>query len=299
MRNPFGHGKASPYLGFAPGMLLFLAFAFLPACAVAFFSLTDISGTPNTPWHFIGLDNYRRFFFSGAAEDNLALVKRTLLFMAAVTIIQNAIALFVAVLLNNRLRGMTFYRAVIFMPVVLGVTVISLIWSLMLDPTEGPASALLGVFGTNSAFLGDTTLAFPFVIGVMIWSHLGYSMVIFLAGLQAIPHELYEAVKVDGAGSWQRFRYVTFPMLAPAVNANVLIAIVGSMQAYQLIWVLTGGRADTKVLALDVFLQSFGMDKNVGPQQGYGSALSMIQFVLIAVISLATLAWMRRREVQL
>lgn len=302
MRNPFGHGRANqagPYAGFAPGMLLFLVFAFLPACAVAVFSLTDISGTPNTPWHFIGLDNYRRFFFSGAAGDNLTLVTRTLVFMASVTVIQNAIALFVAVLLNSRLRGETFYRAVIFMPVVLGVTVIGLIWSLVLDPTGGPASALLGAFDASSAFLGDTTLAFPLVIGVQIWSALGYSMVIFLAGLQAIPHELYEAATVDGTGAWQRFRYVTFPLLAPAVNANVLIAIIGSLQTYQLVWVLTGGRSDTSVLALEVFLQSFGIEKTIGPQPGYGSALSMIQFGLIAVVSLAALGWMRRREVQL
>lgn len=301
-QSPFGTRRTRelvPWLGIAPGLLIFLLFTFLPACAVLVFSFTNLSGVPNVAWGFVGWENYDRFLFSGESAANLQVIQRTLGFMAALVVVQNLIALGVAVLLNRGIRGAAFFRAVVFLPVILGVTVIGLVWSLVLDPVGGPVSRILGVAGVDSALLGDTTWGFPIIVVVQMWSAIGYSMIIFLSGLQAIPADLHEAAIADGANLWQRFRHVTWPLLAPAVNANVIIGIIGSLKTYQLIWVLSGGRDDTVTLPLAVFLKSFGLATDPTPDQGYASALSVVQFILIACIALPTMAILRRREVQL
>ena len=301
--NPFRvRGRSVAWLSVLPGAALFTIFALLPAVTVLPLSLTNITGVPNVPWKFIGFANYIQFFSGGQASDDLASVRRTIVFCLVVTIVQIAIALGVAVLLNSRLRGRSFYRAVVFLPAMLGVTVIGLIWSLFFNPLGGPAASALHVLGGSSAFFGDPNISFWLVIFVQMWTGMGYAVVIFLAGLQTIPAELLEAAIVDGAGPWARFRHVTFRLLAPSVTANVIIAIIGSLQSYQLIYVLTGGAFGTKVLAMQVLQDGFGGGSGSSQQtlqQGLASAASMIQFVLIAVIALVALYLLRRREVDL
>ncbi|WP_205629705.1 carbohydrate ABC transporter permease [Jiangella muralis] len=295
--NPFATsrvGRVGPWLGIAPGLLLFLTFALIPAVAVVGMSFTDISGMPNVPWTWVGLDNYRRFFSAGSVAANLDVVNRTLIFALSVTIILNVLALLLAVLLSGRLRGAALYRSIVFMPVVLGVTIVGLIWSLVFNPTGGPAASLWSSFGSSSSFLGDPKLAFTLIIFVQIWAAIGTTMMIYHAGLMAIPSDLYEAARVDGANAWHKLRHVTIPMVAPAITANMVISIVGSLQTYQIIYVLTGDRPTTSVLALKVFSIGFGTS-----EQGYAAAVSMIQFVLVAVIALVLLSYLRRRETQL
>jgi raffinose/stachyose/melibiose transport system permease protein len=283
-----------------PGIVLFGLFALLPAAAVLPLSFTNISGVPNVPWHFVGLANYIRFFSGGQAADNLATLQRTVVFCVVVTVVQTIAALGIAVLLNSRLRGRSFYRAAVFLPSFLGVTVIGLIWSLVFNVEGGPAETLLQAFGGTSAFLGDSDIAFWLVVGIQMWTGVGYAVVIFLAGLQTVPRDLLEAAVIDGANRWARFRRVTLRLLAPAVTANVVIAIIGSLQSYQLIYVLTGGQFDTKVLAMQVLQDGFGAGSGSSQrplEQGYASAASILQFVLIAAIALIALSVLRRREV--
>ena len=183
---PFGRGwaRATPYICLALGMLVFVIFGLGPSLATIVFSFTNISGVPDAPWSFVGLSNYKEFFDSLSLPDTDALpgLERTLVFAAAVTIIQNALALLVASLLNTDVRGRVFVRALIFLPIILGVTVIGLIWTLVLNPVGGPAEQFLNLFGTSSSFFGDYTLAFPLCIAIQIWSALGFSTVIYLAG---------------------------------------------------------------------------------------------------------------------
>jgi ABC-type sugar transport system permease subunit len=302
--NPFrgGRARSAPWLGFAPGAALFVLIALVPAVGVVPLSFTDISGVPNAPWHWIGLDNYLRFFSGGQAQDNFATLLRTAVFCLVVTVVQTALALGLALLLNTRMRARALFRAVVFLPTVLGVTVIGLIWSLVFDAGGGPGQSVLRFFGASSAFFGDPDLAFPLVVFVQMWASIGYAVVIFLAGLQTVPHDLVEASVLDGAGSWQRFRCVVYPLIAPSLTATVVIAIVGSLQSYQLVYVLTGGQFNTKVLALQVLQSGFSAGSGTGQlaqEQGFASAASMIQFALIAVVALSTLAYLRRREVDL
>ncbi len=297
MNYTFGRGWArwAPYLGLLPAIVLFVTFFLGPSLATIVLSFTDISGVPGLPWKFIGLANYVEFFTSGNARDNWAALVRTLIFCLSVTVIQNAVALLLAIILNTRLKGHMFFRGLVFMPVVLGVTVIGLSWVLVLNPVDGPAEQLLKLFGHNSALLGSDTDAFPLVIFVQIWANLGYSLVIFLAGLQAIPSELLEASHVDGANVWQKFLNVTFPLVRPSVTANVLLAIIGSLQSYQIIYVLTNGGHETTVLGLQVFSTAFSGSQ----RQGYASALSVLQFLIILVVALVSQYYLRRKEVQL
>lgn len=296
-----GWARYLPYLGMLPALILYGVFSLGPSLATVFLSFTNISGVPGDPWSFIGLQNYKEFFFLTNARDNLAALGHTLVFAAVVTVVQNALGLFLAVVLHRKMVGRSFYRAVIFLPVILGVTIVGLTWSLILNPQGGPVETLLNLFGRTSNLLGSYDAAFPLVIGVQIWMNVGFSMVIFLAGLQTIPSELQEAGFVDGASRWQIFRRITFPLLAPSVTVNVLLSVIGSLQNYQTVYVLTQGQNNTMVLGMQVFQAAFGsIQVGFGSmRQGYGSAISVVQFLLVLGIVIVFQLYLRRREVQL
>ena len=290
--------RITAQLTFAIGMSLVLVFSLIPAVGILIISFTDIRSLPFLPVRWVGLDNYRTFFSAAQLGYNTMALRNTFVFAFAVTIFQNVLALLIAVLLNQRLRGRNFARAVVFLPTILGVTVIGLIFTLIFNPSAGPAQQLWGMFGTSSAFFGDPSLAMTLVIVVQVWSGIGVAVVIYLAGLQAIAPELYEVADIDGATSWQKLRHVTIPLLAPAVTANTLLSIIGALQSYQLIYVLTGPiNPATQVLSLAIFTQGFGGAQGGTVQsQGYAAAISMVQFVIVAIVSLALLAYLRRRE---
>lgn len=302
MRNYIVFGRRSTaQLTFALGMALVVVFSLIPAVGILVISFTDIRSLPFLPVHWVGLENYRTFFSAAQLGYNTVALTNTFVFAFAVTLFQNSLALLIAVLLNQRLKGRNFARAVVFLPTILGVTVIGLIFTLIFNPAAGPAQQLWAAFGSSSAFFGDPNLAMALVIFVQVWSGIGVAVVIYLAGLQAIPQELYEVADIDGATSGQKLRNVTIPLLAPAVTANTLLCIIGSLQSYQLIYVLTGPiNPATQVLSLAIFTQGFGGAQGGTVQsQGYAAAISMVQFVIVAIISLASLAYLRRRETAL
>lgn len=293
--------RSTVRLTFSIGISLVVVFSIIPAIGILGISFTDIRSLPFLPTHWVGLDNYFTFFSSAQIAYNLHALKNTFEFAIAVTLFQNVIALLIAVLLNQRLRGRHFARAVVFMPTILGVTVTGLIFSLIFNPNQGPAASVWKALGASSAFFGDPNLAMVLVIAVQVWSGIGVAMVIYLAGLQAIPRELYEAASIDGASGWQKLRRVTYPLLAPSVTANTLLCIIGSLQSYQLIYVLTGPiNPATQVLSLAIFTQAFGGGQGGSVQsQGYAAAISIVQFVIVMIVSLGILVYLRRRETEL
>lgn len=303
MSSTFLFGRRSSVrISFALGLSVMVIFALLPAAAVLVISFTDIRALPYLPVDWIGIDNYVSFFSAAHLGYNLNALLNTFVFAFMVTIFQNVIALLIAVLLNMRMRGRTFYRAVVFLPTILGVTVIGLIWSLIFNPSAGPAATVWSWFGANSAFFGDPKLSLGLVIFVQVWAGIGVAVVIYLAGLQAIPTELYEVASIDGATAWQKLRLITYPLLAPSITANMLLCIVGSLQSYQLIYVLTGpNNPATQVLSLAIFTQGFGGSTSGGAvqSQGYAAAISIVQFVMVGIISIIVLAYLRKREQKL
>ncbi|SNS67080.1 raffinose/stachyose/melibiose transport system permease protein [Micrococcales bacterium KH10] len=287
---------------FSMGTIILILFAFVPAIAVVFVSFTNLKGLPGLPVEWIGFDNYRSYFGPGHRADNVNAFRNTIVFASLATVLQISIGLAIAMLLNRPLRGRNFYRSVVFMPTVLGVTVTALIWSLMFNTSGGPIQSILNAFGTDSAFFGDPNIALYLVIFCQVWMQLGVTVIIFLSGLQAIPADLYEVAAIDGASPWQRFRFVTIPMLAPSITANVLLGVVNAMQSYQLTYVLTGqSNRATQVLSLQVYEQAFGgrSGTTLAQSQGYAAAISMVQFFFVGTITFLTLWWLRRREAKL
>ncbi len=306
MTYHFGRGwaRATPYLLLLPGLLFYIIIALGPSLATTVFSFTDATGIKGAPVNWIGLDNYKEFLTMGqAAKDNIDAFWRTIIFMIFVTFIQFGLGLLLAVLLNQKIRGRNFFRTLYFMPVILGAVIQGLIWSLFLYPLGGPMAKLLSVFGINSLFLGgQPTEAFAWVIVIQIWANMGTTMVIFLSGLQTISAELYEAARIDGAGTWDVFKNITWPLLTPAVNTNLTLNLIGSLQAWQLFLVLLGYRNGTQVLGYLIYATGFGQTSGSVTssfRQGYAAAASIILFLLVLVIGMGTNYFLRRREARI
>ena len=289
----------------APTVLIFLFFFVFPSLMTAVLSFTDISGVPNVPYKFIGLSNYAEFLFGADSAFKWRAVGKQIVFCVSVVFIQNAFALLIALVLNDvRLKGRVFYRSVIFLPVVLGVTVTGIMWKIVFYPLDGPVQQFIGLFGLHSTFFGQIGVAFKLVIFVQIWMYVGYSMIIYLAGLQTIPSDMYEACRIDGATPGQVFRYVTFPLLAPSVTTNMLLSIIGSLQAFDMIYVTTNGNAETLTLGMLIFQTAFsgsvtGQRGGLSARQGFGAAMYMIQFALVLAVTLLSQHYLRKREVDL
>ncbi len=303
MNYPFGRARArlTPYLLLLPGIFFYLLISLGPSLATTVYSFTDATGIKGAPIHWIGLENYREFLFMGqASRDNYDAVLRTLIFCFFVTTIQFGLGLLVALIVNQRLRGVNIFRTIYFMPVILGVVIQGLMWSLFLYPLGGPVARLFQMLGLRSEFFGGQPAeAFTWVMVVQIWANLGITMMIFISGLQTIPEELYEAARIDGASSWQVFKSVVWPLLTPVANTNLLLNIIGSLQAWQLFLVLLGYRNGTQVLGYLIFAQGFGQTSGSVTsafRQGYAAAASIVLFFLVLIIGMTVQTLLRRRE---
>jgi raffinose/stachyose/melibiose transport system permease protein len=277
--------------GLALGLGVYAVFGLVPAVGNVLVSLTNYSGLAGSSTSFTGVSNYvamatteRPGFLSG--------VLATVIFVVGVTVVQNGFALLVAHRLLGESKVDALLRVLVFLPIVLGVTIVGLIWILMFDPSGGPAASLLGAFGIHSAFFGSGTLALPLVITVQVWQNLGFSTLVFIGAIRAINPDIYEAASLDGVRRWQRLRRITLPLLAPAVTVNVLLAVVGSFTTYNLIYILTDGLYGTDTLGMLAFNSAFGTSADLG----YGAAVSVALFVFTLIVALPLMYLLRRHE---
>jgi len=279
------------WLGVAIGLAFFLLFGIAPAVANIVISLTDYSGLAGASTNFTGLGNYTTLFttqwpgFIGSLGDSLY-------FVVGVTVIQNAIALALAHRLQGTSRTASLLRILAFLPIVLGVTVVGIVWLLLFDPQSGPVQSVLGHAGFHSAFFGSGSLAMPLTIMVQVWQNLGFTMVVFIGGLKAIPPEIFEAADIDGAGGWRRFRRVTWPLMAPVVSVNITFAVIGSLTTYNLIYILTDGQFGTNTLGILAFNTAFGNTADLG----LGASMSVILLLLAIIVALPLVAYLQHRE---
>lgn len=295
---PFGTRRSRRWLPWAsialPGAG-WLLFGLFPSAATVFYSFTRYSGLPGTPLNVCGLCNYRAAFTSLGTEV-LNSIRISLEYTVVVTVVQNGIGLALALLLNRKGRSYSTYRALIFMPEVFSVAIVGAIFSLILDPISGPVPQILqSVFGITSSYLGSQHLALPLVMAVNIWMFIGYSMIIWIAGLRNIPTDVYEAAALDGAGKWRSFWHVTWPLLAPATTVNLFLTTMGTLGEYALVLVMTNGNHGTNTLGMYMFNSAFGPNSRLG----YGSMIAMLQFGLTFLIGGVLLWRLRRREVSL
>lgn len=290
-----------------PGILHYTIFRLFPSAMTAVLSFSDISGIPGSSWTWVGWANYKEFFVLQNVRDLKASLGRTGMYSLSVTIIQNALALLMAVILNGKfLKGRNFARAVYFMPVILGAAVVATMWKLMFSTPTGPIYLFMqNVLGIENppAILSSYKYAFPAVIGAQIWQNMGYSMVIFLAALQNISQDIYEAAYIDGANEWQVFWRITLPLIWSSVTVNTLLAIIGSLQSFELIMTITRGQFNTSTLGMMVFATAFGGSgasasgaSVSGMRQGYAAAESMVLFVAVLFVTIISQFVMKRME---
>jgi len=199
----------------------------------------------------------------------------------------------VALVLNRKMAFRSWYRAIFFMPVITPVVAVALVWTWLLNPDYGLVNTLLSYIGINGPqWLSSLQWAMPAVILVGVWRNFGYSMVIFLAGLQGVPAQLYEAAQIDGAGRWQQFRHVTLPMLSPTTFFLVVTSIISSLQVFDQIYIMTNGQAGpadaTRVIVFHIYELAFRLF-----QFGQASAATMFLFIVILIITLLQFRFQR------
>jgi multiple sugar transport system permease protein len=290
-----GYGRATPYLFLAPYLLLFLLFVVGPALFGFWMSLHDWDfQLPGKP--FVGLQNYKDLLdpLTATAEPFWHGMRATGIFTVASVPFLVAIPLGLAVLLNRRFPGRTFFRAVYFAPFVLGVAVIGLMFRYILDTNFGFLNAFLGLFGVPEiGWTNDQPWAWISLVGVTVWWTAGFNSIIYLAGLQDIPAEQYEAAELDGASTWQQFRHVTLPGLRPVTVFIITITLLASANMFgQSLLITQGGPGDSTTTALMVITETgFGQFR-----MGQATAMSYLLTAALAIVSLVVFAMMRERK---
>ncbi|MER7439514.1 carbohydrate ABC transporter permease [Micromonospora avicenniae] len=289
-------GRATPYLFLAPYLVLFTVFGLLPIVLGIYLSVHQWDfQLPNRP--FVGLDNYKELFSSDSAVfgDWWQSVRATAIFTVISVPLLMVVPLGLALLLNRSFPGRTFFRAVYFAPYVLGVAVIGLLWRFLLDANLGLVNRLLGVVGlpADTPWVTDVPWAWVSLVGVTVWWTSGFNAVIYLAGLQDISPELYEAARVDGATAWERFRHVTLPGLRPVLLFVMTTTVLASANVFGQSFLITQGAPGTETRTVVWYIVEQGLRNN---DAGRAAAMSIVFALMLAVVSLANFRLFRYRE---
>lgn len=276
-----------------PTLLLFLIFIIYPFVNSIHYSFTQWDGVSKPV--YIGFENYARLFTD---SSYLAAIKNTLIFSAANVILGNPLALLLALLLNRPMIGRGALRTIFYLPAVLSLMVVSIIWGAILNYNGATNEVLkfIGMGGIIRDWLSDFGFVMPSLILILIWQGTGYGAIIYLAGLQSIPSEINESAEIDGVTHWSRFRYITLPLLMPYVTIVTFLGLSGSLKIFDLPYIMTnGGPGNASVtLAMKVYTQAF-RDSDFG----YATASGLILFLFVLVISILQITFTRRREVEL
>lgn len=273
-----------------PALVVLLAFVFWPMASALRLSFTNASGFGIEEW--VGFGNYAKIFTD---HRILATLGNTALYTSMFTPTALIVALALALLLNNRLlvaRG--FFRTALFLPFIVSLAVAAFAWTYLLDPQVGLLTYWLRTVGVQIGnVLQDPVLAMPTVVAVAIWKNFGFYMVVFIAGLQEIPESLYEAAKIDGAGPWRRFTNVTLPQLGNTLAFVVVFAMIAALQAFDQIYVMTGGGPYRSTQSVVMELYQDGFKKL---DLGLASALSYVLLAATLLLSLIQFRFFGRRE---
>ncbi len=288
------YARSAPYLFLMPALLTLAIFFFLPILAAFLMSFTDLdiyalADIRNV--RFVLLDNYGKLF--GDPLFWRALLN-TLYFVLVGGPLSIAVSLSSAILINSRqLRFKYLFRPVFFLPVVTTLVAVAAVWRYLYHPRFGLINYVLSLFGVSPVdWLGDPVWAMPALILLAVWKNFGYNMMIFLAGLQAIPESLYEAAHLDGANRLQQHWYITLPQLAPTTVFVTIITVIGYFQLFAEPYVMTQGGPLNSTLSIVLYLYQQGFR---WWQMGYASAIAFVLFFFVLAFSLLQM-WVRRRQ---
>ncbi|WP_204745478.1 carbohydrate ABC transporter permease [Glycomyces paridis] len=287
-----GAGTLASFI--APGLVLFLLFVILPVLFAAYVAFFRWNGLGGVPTDFIGLENFRTML---ADKVFLGDLWRLAIIVVLSLVIQLPLAFGLAMLLHQRFPGRTAFRLIFFVPYVLTEAVTAVLFGLVFSPRRGFADSLLASLGVEAqiGWLSDRDIVLFVIFGILVWKFFGFHMILFLAGRQNIPEELYEAAAIDGATGTQAFRSITLPLMGPTVRMIVFLSVIGSVQLFDLVFVLTGGGPFHASETLAITMYEQGFQRN---QIGYASALSIAMFAVSLVFALFYQRLVLNRDLQ-
>lgn len=275
-----------------PAISIIAIFFVYPILSSLAYSFTDWDGFAKTK-NFIGFQNYKNMLTDGSLRIAIINTFEIAIFLP---LFQNIIGLTLALLLDTGIKTKNIIRTFFYLPSILGILVVSYTWGYILSPSSGLLNTLLTNVGLESltrAWLGDPKTVIPCIIAIKVWQNAGGNMLIFLAGLQTIPTELYESAVIEGANWWNKFKSITFPLLAPAITINIVLNTINALKAFELPFTLTQGGPGfaSQVIALRIFEYSFRNNL-----MGYGTAISVVLTVMIISLTMVQLSYLKKRE---
>ncbi|WP_461086414.1 carbohydrate ABC transporter permease [Streptomyces deserti] len=285
-------GRTTPPWWFmAPALLLFAFVVLIPSGRGVYYAFTDWDGL-SPDFSFVGLGNFTDMLRDADARQA---VWHTLVIAVSITVIQNAVGLVLALGVNTAIKSRNLLRVFLFAPAVITPIVTAYLWRNLLGP-DGAVNSLLAAVGLRDwqqDWLGNPDLALWAIVGVIVWQFAGYSMVIFLAGLQSVPKEVHEAAAIDGAGPVRRFWSVTRPLLAPAFTINLMLSIIGGIKLFDQVYALTGGGPGhaTDTISTLIYKDAFTLG-----EFGYSIALAVVLTIIVAVASTGQYFFLSRNE---
>jgi len=287
--------RNSPFwlnLMYLPALLLFAIFIYYPFLDGVKVSFTNWDGF-NANYSWVGFDNYARLF----EDKNIGtVVKNTLIYGVGSTIFQNLIGLMYALLLNRSIRTRGLTRTIVYLPVIVSPLIMGYIWYFFFQYRGGALNDIVMMFQDKPInLLADPQLNVWIIMGVNTFQFLGTAMMIYLAGLQSISKDYYEAADIDGASGWRKFRHITFPMLAPSITINIVLNLIGGLKLFDVIVALTNGGPGYASQSLSTLMYKTYFEAQ---DAGYAASLGNLMFVMIAVISIGALGYFRRKEIQ-
>ncbi|MBP5191962.1 MAG: sugar ABC transporter permease [Eubacterium sp.] len=287
--------KMYPTYFAAGALILYFVLFFLPGLIGVCYSFTNWSAYSDE-LHFVGFENFKTVF--SLDENYLKIIMNTLVFTIVTTVMKTLIGLALAVLLTKRIKFLNMHRGIVFMPSVLSTLIIGMIFKSILDPKSGLLNSFFRAIGADflaKKWLVSTDLAFGSVMAVDIWRGVGYIMTILIAGILSISPEYYDAAAIDGAGPWQKFRYITLPLLIPTLTTTTVLNVIYGMKVFDMVYALTNGgpgKDTTEVLYTAVF-KKFGTG-----QYAVGTALSSVMFIIMIIVGFFMIRIMTRNEVE-
>ena len=267
-----------------PALVLFVLLVLLPIVIAAYASFFKWNGLGGPPSDYVGLGNFRKLFGDDTFHKDLW---HGAILIVLSLVVQLPLALGIALLLNQRFRGRAFFRVVFFAPYVLAEVLAGVLFTILFSPETG--------VGFAQGWLADPGKVLYALFLVLTWKYFGFHMILYLAGRQNIPQELLDAAATDGATKWQSFRHVTLPLLGPTIRISVFLSVIGVIQLFDMVWVLTTGGPIHGSETLAVTMFNFGFRRF---EVGYASAISMVMFMLSLIFALFYQRFIMRRDIQ-
>ncbi|MCR8630670.1 MULTISPECIES: carbohydrate ABC transporter permease [Paenibacillus] len=278
------------YLFLLPAGIIYFVFYLLPTIMSFFFSMTRWT---LTKWQYIGFDNYRMFFEESSLKIGF---KNTIIFAVVTCALKVVLALLIATLLTSKIWFKDYFRSMVFFPTLLSTIAVGIAFSTMMHPTQGVINTALAAIGIEGPdWLGNTKLALFSVAFVDVWKGVGIATVIYIAGILSIPQHYYEALKIDGGNAFRAFWHITLPLSRPAMNSVIILAFIGGLRTFDLIWAMTrGGPGFSTDLIASIIYKQYQAGF-----YGLATAGNVILFIAISLLAFPLYMFLNRREVDL